>query len=289
MKRRAIFQYHRKNADILIIQETHSKVENEKIWESEWGGRAIYSHGTPAARGIAVFLKKEIFPNVGEIFIGNDGRVIMFNIREKDMNITIVALYAPNKDSPLFFSQIEEQLKERSEHKIVIGDFNLTLDVELDRKNTYCNNNKALQEVENIMDHYLLKDIWRIRYKEKREYSWFKKDRTTGERKASRIDLALVSGGLDQYIEHTQYLSSIETDHRALYMLVDVSQVQRGRGFWKLNTSYLSNRKYVEEMNTELQISIQSTQNWNPQDRWGIHQKESKEKDCRICKKCSLR
>ena len=37
-KRRAIFERHRIHADILILQETHSVKENEKIWENEWGG-----------------------------------------------------------------------------------------------------------------------------------------------------------------------------------------------------------------------------------------------------------
>ena len=38
-KRRAIFDKHRANADILILQETHSCKEFENIWVSEWGGK----------------------------------------------------------------------------------------------------------------------------------------------------------------------------------------------------------------------------------------------------------
>ena len=48
--------------------------------------------------------------------------------------------------------------------------------------------------------------------------------------KASRIDFALVSAGLDQNI---LYVPSFKTDHRALYMVVDTSQNERGKGFWK--------------------------------------------------------
>ena len=39
VKRRAIFDFHRKNADFLILQETHSVPEIESIWENEWGGK----------------------------------------------------------------------------------------------------------------------------------------------------------------------------------------------------------------------------------------------------------
>ena len=37
-KRKTIFGYHRANADILVLQETHSTNEVERIWENEWGG-----------------------------------------------------------------------------------------------------------------------------------------------------------------------------------------------------------------------------------------------------------
>ena len=46
IKRRAIFDYHRCNADLLIMQETHSTPEIENVWENEWGGKTIFSHGT---------------------------------------------------------------------------------------------------------------------------------------------------------------------------------------------------------------------------------------------------
>ena len=49
-KRRAIFDKYRKSTDILILQETHSTKEVESIWESEWGGKVIFNHGTGMAR-----------------------------------------------------------------------------------------------------------------------------------------------------------------------------------------------------------------------------------------------
>ena len=128
-------------------------------------------------------------------------------------------------------SNLTELLKSRQEHKIIIGDFNLTLDVDMDRLNTYCNNNNAKEEVINMMDQFYLKDVWRVRNLEKREYSWTKKSQ--GERKASRIDNTLISGGLDQYASMIMYISSIMTDHRAIYIVLDLAQTERGTGYWK--------------------------------------------------------
>ena len=61
------------------------------------------------------------------------------------------------KTVPTFFLELSELLRYRQENKVVVGDFNLVLDVELDRLNTYCNNNRAMREVENMMDEFLFK------------------------------------------------------------------------------------------------------------------------------------
>ena len=262
-KRRAIFNYYRVNADFLICQETHGNKETQNIWTSEWGGEAIYGHGTTSARGIAIFYTKK--HKVKNIYIGNDGRLIIFDVEENDYLITIVAIYAPNQDCPAFFTEIEKLLKDRGEHKIIVGDFNLTLDVDLDRYNTYNNNSKAKLEVENIMDQYRLNDVWRTQNPDRKEYSWKKGGNTT---KMSRIDYALVSGGLDQYVKACQYLTGIKTDHRAFYMVVDLDSFERGTGYWKFNTTLLQDKTFVEQMSKEIDKTLELSFHKNPVERW---------------------
>ena len=268
MKRRAIFNYHRVNADILIIQESHSSTQIEKIWENEWGGKAIYSHGTTTARGVAMFCSKEMYSKISNIYSDQDGRVIVVDIEYYGQRLTLAAIYGPNEDSPSFFRKIAKIMEDREENKVCIGDFNLVLDVDLDRKNTYCNNNKAKEELENLMEEFYLRDVWRQRNEEKREYSWFKKDLLSRERKASRIDMALVSGGLDQNVEMIEYLSSIKTDHRAIYMVISFNSEERGRGFWKFNCSLLQNREFLQQMNQELDRLTVAHGTDNPGDAW---------------------
>ena len=248
----------------------------ESIWEHEWGGSAIYAHGTSSSRGIAVFMSKQMYKKVGNIYKCNMGRVIIFDLKEDETLITIVAIYAPNEDNPTFFQGIGKILKERSEHKIIVGDYNLVLDVQLDRENTYCNNNRAKEEVENLMDEYYLKDIWRIHNDDKKEFSWIKLNRGK-ELKASRIDFALVSAGLDQKVKATQYISSVKTDHRAFYMFVEMNPFERGTGYWKMNTSILRETEYVEMMNRELDACIQASSSKTPTQKWEIIKKRIKE------------
>ena len=265
VKRKMLYEYYRVNADIIIMQETHSEENTQGIWKSQWGGEIIFSHGTSTARGIAIFTTKEIYQDISNIWTDDNGRIIIIDILQKGTKITIAAIYAPNQDTPSFFQHIQDLLRNRSEHKIVIGDFNVTLDVEMDRLNTYCNNNKAKDKIEDIMDEFCLKDIWRTHNPQAREFSWIKRGR---ELKASRIDLALVSAGIDQCIKNTSFLNGIKTDHRALYMVVEVQDFERGKGFWKFNNTLLKNKQFLEEMNLELTQTIQSMEHVNPIDKW---------------------
>ena len=238
------------------------------IWQNEWGGKAIFSHGTSTQRGTAIFTSKEIYGMINNIYCDTEGRYIIFDLFQNNQRVNVVTLYAPNKDTPAFFRNITVKLKERSEHKIILGDFNLTLDVDLDRNNTYCNNNKAKEEVENMMDEFYLDDIWRKRNSDKREFSWSKKG--DYPRKASRIDFALVSGGIDQNVELIQYLSSVQTDHRAIYLVLNLDPFERGAGFWKFNSTLLSNLDFIKHMNDELSKTINSTStsNSSPSKSW---------------------
>ena len=156
-------------------------------------------------------------------------------------------------------------LKNRSEHKILIGDYNLTLNVELDRLNTYCNNNKARDKLIDLMDEFLLRDTWRIQNENKKEFSWIKGG---NEKKASRIDFALVSAGLDQSVKAIMYINGIKSDHRALYMVVETNNHEWGRGFWKLNNSLLSKIEYIEIINKEIDNTICINKQTNPIETW---------------------
>ena len=264
--RRAIFDKHRFNADILILHETHSTPVCENIWEAEWGGKAIFSHGTSQARGVTVFIKKGVSGKFTNIYKDLEGRLIIFDYEDYDVKITIVALYAPNQDKPSFFEQIRDQIKERSEHKILVGDYNLVLDVELDRENTYCNNNKSKDVILDIMEQFYLRDVWRLQHGLKREFSWRKK--RSMPLKASRIDFGLVSAGLDQKVEITQYITSVFTDHRAFYMCIDIEPVERGTGYWKLNNLLLKKQDYITQLNEEIEKTLQATIGQSAKLRW---------------------
>ena len=59
-KRKKMFQFFENlNYDYCCLQETHSDTAVESEWESEWGGNALFSHGTSSKLGVAILYKKK--------------------------------------------------------------------------------------------------------------------------------------------------------------------------------------------------------------------------------------
>ena len=160
------------------------------------------------------------------------------------------------KDSPEFFRKISENFETRNENKILIGDFNVTLDIEKDRIDTYCNNEKAKEELENMMDQFYMKDVWRDRNQESRELSWIKREQN--HYKGSRIDYALISAGLDQKTQNVMYKSGIMSDHRAFFIAIDVNYIDRGTGYWKFNCLLLHDKEFLDKLNLEIKQTVAS-------------------------------
>ena len=126
-----------------------------------------------------------------------------------------------------------------------------------------------------MMDEFKLVDVWRNRNEEKKEFSWIK----TGSFpiKASRIYFALTSSGLDQHTQTIQYISSIKTDHRAVYMVIEIGDIHRGVGYWKMNTSFLQQPEYIQMINDEIELTINSMTQSNPAILWEKLKKRVKE------------
>ena len=252
---------------MIVIQETHSTPDCYEIWRNEWGSQIIMSHGESNSRGVMILIKRQCNITLENLIVDPQGRYFVSDIKEKDSIITCIFLYAPNKDDPSFFMEFAGILRERSELRMLIGDFNTVLNVEKDRLNTYHNNNKAKEEIQNLMEEFSLRDVWRDQNPDTLQYSWVKNQGTQG-RKASRIDYALVSAGLDQKIPNCMYKSGVMSDHRAFFVVLDIDYVDRGVGYWKFNTSLLRDREFLKEMNNEIDISMEALAAKGPIERW---------------------
>ena len=88
--------------------------------------------------------------------------------------INLINVYAPNIDSPSYFMSVAEMMDEGVENKLIIGDFNLVMDVNLDRLESTTNNKKAWTILSEIIQEFYLADVWRLQNPNERRYTWFR-------------------------------------------------------------------------------------------------------------------
>ena len=245
-KRRSIFNFHRTRADYICLQETHSTECDENIWKNEWGGEILFSHGTSNARGTCILINKKFKTTVSNVFQDQAGRIVGCNVSCDGKVYCLCNIYAPNQDNPAFYLEVFKILETGSANKIVVGDYNLVLDNDLDQVGSYHGRSRSLAILKAGMEEFLLEDVWRIFNPDKKHYSWY---RTKPKLSASRIDFALVSQGIVDTCENAFYFTGMYTDYSAYYLAIEAQHLVRGRGYWKFNVSHLRNKDYLDLMN----------------------------------------
>ena len=224
---------------------------NSIIYINQNGGGCIFTaNGSSNSRGVAILINRNFFCNVRQIRSDNGGRYIAIEIEVNNYVCTVINLYAPNSDSPGFFTNLLQHTEDLNHNRILLGDYNLVLNTALDRKNSSYNHDKAADTLRQLSEELMLSDVWRIQNPDVKRYSWYRK--RGKEITASRIDFALISNSILDRVEACMYVNGILTDHSGFYMTVKTCTNERGPGYWKLNTTLLSIIDYCKEMRLKL-------------------------------------
>ena len=229
--------YYCNKCDILCLQETYSDIESECIWSVEWGGAAFFAHGSNKSRGVAILCKKHIEIEDVKVCNGYDGRYQIMNFKYKNEKFTLVNLYAQNKDNPNFFLEIFNKISESDGHKVLLGDFNLVLDCEMDRKSSskkVANHDKSALLIKQYMEDTYLTDIWRDRNPDKKVFSYTRRKPFAG----SRIDLCILEQQIAGWVEKIEIKPGFKSDHS--HILLELIQLPKAeeRGYGNLTTSF---------------------------------------------------
>lgn len=78
------------------LQETHSAIEDEKFWKSQWGETIYFCHGTNHSAGVAILLNK-FNGNVIESILSNEGRSNILVLEVDNTKFIICNVYGPNR------------------------------------------------------------------------------------------------------------------------------------------------------------------------------------------------
>ena len=106
-----------------------------------------------------------------------------------ELELILVCLYGPNQDCPDFFKNIGSVAEEKSGNIlpiILVGDFNIALEQDLDTCNYVKENNPhAKRELKDVMAQLELVDEFRERNTDLRRFTWRRHGSTV---KQARLD-----------------------------------------------------------------------------------------------------
>ena len=270
-KRKQLFLMMKKlNFHIILLQETHSTVTDEEEWKQQWGGDLLFSHGTNTARGVAVLFSPRTQVEVCKVERDGDGRWLMMEINIMNTDLKIGNIYVPNEDNPTFFKDVIEKLTQSDCTDICLGgDFNLVMNVDLDRLESK-HNNKKVHDVlmEFIAAGYC--DYWRACNPEKHQYTWFRGKSKVQKRQCARLEFFLVNDLLCSRVDSVLHKPGILSDHSMVQLELRSNLPSRGRGLWKMNTLFFVQLDFQEAMSVCLKKAIRKYDDCNPSLRWEL-------------------
>ena len=255
-KRKEIFNWLRKKKfSIYMLQEVHCTEKNIHLWTAEWGYKALFSCCASNKAGTCILFNNNFHLQITKTRSDPNGRFIICDICTNGKNITLCNLYAPNEDKPDFFRDIAIYLQDFQCDEIIIGgDFNLVMDVSKDKKGGRASTHKnSLEEVKGICETWDVVDIWRVLNPEEERYTWRQKNLQI----RCRLDFLLISQSLINNVNTVDIVPGYKTDHSMVTMEITTNANPRGPGFWKLNTSFLSDIDYI----SKIKDTIQQTKN----------------------------
>ena len=268
-KRQKIYDWLRDtNVHIALIQETHYIEKNELKYNSRWFGKIFHAFSnSPYARGVSV-LFNNVDVDVENVHKTQDGRILLLNIIIQNNAYTIVNVYSPNAEVERvsFFKKVKTYISKYARHidKMILGgDFNCVFEL-TDRKSKIVHTDKSTNILLETLDNFYLNDTWKKIHNSKCGFTWCDSSNTP----ASRIDYIFVSQMIlakiqkirVQQVPGTHSHGTRLTDHRAIKLLININENQRGPNYWKLNTSLLEDENYkatikdlIHRYNTKLE------------------------------------
>ena len=101
-KRIKIFEYLKNyviSNGFSFLQETHSSVKDEKIWNDEFGGQLVFSHGKTNSCGIAIGFVGTKALNILNIKRDDLGRILVIEVKTDDSVFVLINIYNANTES----------------------------------------------------------------------------------------------------------------------------------------------------------------------------------------------
>ena len=140
-KRRKIFNFMKKRTSskaLVCLQETHSTPKNEKLFEYQWRGKVLFSHGTSSSRGVCIYFRYGLDYKLFNVISDKGGRYTISHMEIQGEPYVILNCYALNEEKGQVksFEDISGHLNGLDIppgcNFVCAGDWNLIFDTRMD-------------------------------------------------------------------------------------------------------------------------------------------------------------
>ena len=203
-KRIKIFEYLKNyvtSNGFIFLQETHSSVKDEKLWNDEFEGQLFFSHGKTNSCGVAIgFVAKKAL-NILNIKRANLGRILVIEVKIDQSAFVLINIYKANTDSEQLHTlndliNIPENFEDIQNKSVVLGgDFNVILNPSLDLEvGKPVIKKKTIAKLIQITENLDLCDNWRIGNSKRKRFTFRQHHSTSFVQR--RLDYFFVSNFL---------------------------------------------------------------------------------------------
>ena len=251
-KRIDVFNYLKsKKCHIYCLQDTHSSKLTENFIRCQWNNNeCILSSMSSNSRGVGIFFNNNIDFQIHSHISDPDGNFIIADLTVDNNRFTLVTLYGPNSDSPLFFEQLIGKAQQFNNNKLIMcGDYNCIQDVNLDYYNyKHINNKKAHEKILDLKIEHNLIDPFREINPHLIRYTW----RKPRPLKQSRLDYFLITENLFSSVNSCSIESSYRSDHSMVILNITFNKFNKHKPLWKHNNSLLHDIDYLNSINKKI-------------------------------------
>ena len=172
-KRIKIFEYLKNyvtSNGFIFLQETHSSVKDEKLWNDEFEGQLFFSHGKTNSCGVAIGFVGTKALNILNTKRDDLGRILAIEVKIDDSVFVLIDIYNANTESEQLLTlndliNILETFEDIQEKSVVLGgDFNRIFNPYLDSEGgKLVIKRGTMAKLIQIVGTLDLCDIWSIR------------------------------------------------------------------------------------------------------------------------------
>jgi len=187
------------------------------------------------------------------------------NIQINNKQLILLNVYGPNNDNIKLFNILETFVSENVEQNIIIGgDFNTVLNPLVDKKNGI--SDKKCQTILNNSNlNYGLTNSWRENNPSLKHFNWHSNTKPVV---FSRLDVFLISEHLLNTVPKYQIKPGFKKDHSAVILSLNICDQKRGPGYFKINSMYVNDNDYQNEIKAAVKETIETNINCNANTKW---------------------